>query len=247
MITHPFRRRGKVQLPPGLPGAERIPKYVLLEFHHLPNGNYSKRLTRGYVKGFEASMLGEMKKTRSRMARDLVACQSVVDIGCGGARLAGQLATQGIDDVHGLDPSPYMLQYGAEAHPSVTFAQGVMEAMPHEDNRFDGAAVLFVFHEMPPRYIHQGLAEVARVLRSGGCLVVAEPSPLHYQSGLVSAWRHFGWRGLYFRILAHLVHEPFVKAWHRFDLVSAAEAHGLKLEQVDEGMPIKYWRFRLAE
>ena len=33
------RSRGRVTLPEGLPGADRISKYILQEFHNLPNGN----------------------------------------------------------------------------------------------------------------------------------------------------------------------------------------------------------------
>lgn len=241
LIGRVFGRRGKVQLPEDLPGAERIPKYALLEFHHLPNGNYSKRLTRGYIKGFETSMLGEMKRVRDRMARDLSSGWSVLDVGCGGGRLAGLLAGEGRDDVWGLDPSPYMLNAAGENWPEVHLKQGVMEALPFPDQRFEGAAVLFVFHEMPPRYARQGLAELARVLRPGGRLVVAEPSPAHYDAGFLEAIRRFGWRGAYFRTLAHLVHEPFVRAWHKMDFAAEVQKLGFRVTRVEEGMPIKYW------
>lgn len=244
LLGHVFGRRRKVTLPEGLPGAERIPKYALLEFHHLPNGVYSNRLARGYISSFDACMLGEMKKVRRRMAADQAGAHAVIDIGCGGARMAGLLAERGLKDVHGMDPSPYMLQAAAEAYPEVTLTQGIVEDMPFGDDRFDGATVVFVFHEMPPRYVRAGLAEIARVLRPGGRLTVAEPSRRHYDATVFSAIREFGWRGLYFRTLARLVHEPFVRAWHRFDLAEAAAAHGLVLEEEDEGMPIRYWVFR---
>lgn len=241
LVRRVFARRGKVQLPEGLPGAERIPKYALLEFHHLPNGNYSKRLTRGYIKGFETSMLGEMKRVRERMARDLSSAWSVLDAGCGGGRLAGLLAGEGRDDVWGIDPSPYMLNAAAENWPEICLKQGVMEALPFPDQRFDGVSVIFVFHEMPPPYARQGLAELARVLRPGGRLVIAEPSPAHYDAGFLEAIRRFGWRGAYFHALAHLVHEPFVRAWHKMDVVAEAVKQGLRVVVEEEGMPIKYW------
>lgn len=241
LVARVFGRRGKVQLPEGMPGVERIPKYALLEFHHLPNGNYSKRLTRGYIRGFETSMLGEMKRVRRRMAGDLAAARSVLDVGCGGARMAGHLTGEGREDVWGIDPSPYMLNAAAENWPELNLKQGVMEALPFPEQRFDGVSVIFVFHEMPPPYARQGLAEVARVLRPGGRLVVAEPSPAHYDAGLLEAIRRFGWRGAYFNVLAHLVHEPFVRAWHKLDFTAEAEGFGFRVVAEDEGMPIKYW------
>lgn len=244
LLLHPLRRRRKVALPESLPGASRIPKYALLEFHNLPNGNYSSRITRGYIKGFDIAMLGEMGRVRRRMVRDLEGCASVLDIGCGGGRLAAQLKAAGRTDVWGMDPSPYLLKHAAEEYPDVRFNQGVMEENPFADARFDGITVGFVFHEMPPAYIRQGLAEIARVLRPGGCLTVAEPSPLHFRASFFSAIRQFGWRGAYFWSLVRSVHEPFVKAWHQFDLPGEAAVHGLEVQEVDEGMPVKYWRFR---
>jgi SAM-dependent methyltransferase len=241
IIRRVFGKRGKVQLPEGVPGVERIPRYALLEFHHLPNGNYSKRLTRGYIRGFEASMLGEMKRVRRQMATDLSDARSVLDVGCGGARMAGHLMGEGREDVWGIDPSPYMLNAASENWPELNLKQGVMEALPFPDQRFDGVSVIFVFHEMPPPYARQGLAEIARVLRPGGRLVVAEPSPTHYDASFLESLRRFGWRGGYFNVLAHLVHEPFVRAWHGMDFPHEADKQGLTVVSQKEGMPIKYW------
>ena len=38
-----LRRLSRVRLPPDLPLNVALPEYLLLEFHNLPNGNYSKR------------------------------------------------------------------------------------------------------------------------------------------------------------------------------------------------------------
>lgn len=246
LLMHPFRKRTRVQLPAGLPGAERIPRYALLEFHNLPNGNYSNSLTRGYITGFDVSMLGEMGRLARRMARTLAHCESVLDLGCGGGRTAATLHREGIADVWGLDPSPYLLQHAARMHPQVRFVQGVMEELPFPDGRFGGVTASFVFHEVPPQFIRRGLAEIARVLRPGGLLLVAEPSPLQFHGSFISAVRRFGWRGGYFWTLVRCVHEPFVKSWHRFALVDEAARFGLELVEVEEGMPIKYWALRKA-
>jgi len=244
LLLDPLRKRRKVELPSSLPGAERIPRYALLEFHNLPNGNYSSRITQGYIKGFDMAMLGEMGRVRRRMAETLRDCRSTLDIGCGGGRMAGLLQKEGRTDVWGIDPSPYLLKHAAERYPEVAFTQGIMEDIPFSDARFDGITITFVLHEVPPAYIREGLAEISRVLRPGGVLTVAEPSPLHFRATFLSAIRQFGWRGAYFWSLARTVHEPFIKAWHKFDLPTEAAHHGLEMQEVDEGMPIKYWVFR---
>lgn len=246
IFSHPFRRRSKVDLPEAVPGAEKIPAYALLEFHHLPNGNYSRSLTRGYITGFENAMLGETRRVRTRMVEDLSGFRSILDIGCGGGQLVGALAAEGRTDVWGLDPSPYLLKHAASDYPDGRFAQGIMEEIPFEAARFEAATVVFVFHEVPPPYIRRGLAEIARVLKPGGKFLVAEPSPAHFRARLPQAVRRFGWRGLWFWSLARMVHEPYVRAWHALDFQQEAHTHGLIADTIDEGMPIKYWSFRKA-
>src|SRR6185436_20412438 len=68
--------RRKVELPPGLPGAERLPAYLRQEFHHLPNGVYSKRHADGYARWFDRIMLGDMGRARTRLARELAGCRA---------------------------------------------------------------------------------------------------------------------------------------------------------------------------
>jgi len=53
-----------------------------------------------------------------------------------------------------------------------------------------------VFHELPTEVQDAVLAEMHRLLRPGGRVVISEPSPeqLHNRS-FVSLWRRHGWRG----------------------------------------------------
>ncbi len=241
MLRHPFRKRRKIVLPEHLPGRDRIPKYALLEFHHLPNGNYSDRVSRGYITGFERSMLGAMPWLRGRIAEDLADHDVVLDIGSGGGKTVNHLRSKGHSEVWGLEPSPYLLRHACRDYPEDRFVQGVMEDIPFGSEYFDAVSVSFVLHEMPPHYIRKGLAEIWRVLKPGGRLLVGEPSPAHYRSGLLEAIQRWGWRGLYFRTLSRKLHEPYIRAWHGMDFAAALEAQGFKVLTVDEGMPVKYW------
>src|SRR5438067_1366073 len=74
---------GRVELPEGTVLRVPLPGYVLLEFHNLPNGHYSKLSVQAYVKGFEVAMLGTMKNFRALLAVALAGCQRVLDVGCG--------------------------------------------------------------------------------------------------------------------------------------------------------------------
>src|SRR5262245_40642239 len=78
-----FGPRRRVEGPAMLPGRKELPEYLLQEFHQLPNGNYSKRIVRGYVRGFDVMMLGRARRARADMARRLASCRAVLDVGCG--------------------------------------------------------------------------------------------------------------------------------------------------------------------
>jgi ubiquinone/menaquinone biosynthesis C-methylase UbiE len=229
------RRRARVDLPAGLPLAAEIPRYALQEFHNVPNGNYSNRLTRGYAKGFDLAMLGRMRPARRRLADALADCRSVLDVGCGGGASTEALAARGIAEIWGLDPSPYLLRCAAARLPGAHFVQGVAEETRFADARFDGVACCFVLHELPPRAADLALAEIGRILRPGGRLSIVGPAAEQHQ---MSSWRlvaRHGPLGAYFRALARAIHEPFAAAWHRRDARPWLAQHGfaVTLDRVD--------------
>jgi len=240
LLRHVLGRRQPVQLPVDMPLPAEMPKYVLLEFHHLPNGNYSKRFTSSYITGFDRSMIGEMRRARTRIAGLLADCKSVLDVGTAGGRTAAMLKQQGVPDVWGIDPSPYLLQHAARSHPGVNFVQSTAEHTPFPNERFEGIAVCFVLHEIPPKYIARCLAEFRRVCKKGGLLVICEPSPAQLQLGWRSVTKHAGWRGAYFKLLAKLVHEPFVRLWHELDARALLATAGFELASDEEHFPARY-------
>src|SRR5262245_17023883 len=218
LVRHALhQRRARVELPAGLPLAAEIPSYVLQEFHNIPNGNYSNRLTRGYATGFDLAMLGRMRPARRRMARALAECRSVLDVGCGGGASTEALVAHGIPEVWGLDPSPYLLRCADARGPRARFVQGPAERTGFAAARFDGIACCFVFHELPPRAADDALVELARITRPGARLAIVEPAREQYEVG---AWRLIARHGplaAWFRVLARRIHEPFAAAWHRRD------------------------------
>lgn len=229
-----------VRLPSGLVGAERIPRYILQEFHNLPNGNYSKKVTRGYAKGFDLMMLGQLHRARAELAQRIGPVSRALDIGCGAGHTAGALARAGVQEVWGLDPSPYLLQYAASLYPEVRFCQGVAEQLHFPDASFDAASACFVFHEIPPRYGDQALTELQRILRPGATLALIEPDALHMRGNIADVWRNLGLRGLYFKLMARRVHEPFVDSWHKRDKRAWLAEHGFELLEDRQGCPYQF-------
>ena len=234
------KTRARVVLPPGMPGSERIPRYVLQEFHNLPNGNYSKRICRGYSRGFDHAMLGSLHQGRGQLAAALAGCRRVLDLGCGSGRTMAVLRAAGIPEVIGLDPSPYQLQLAAAANPGAHLIQGVGEDIDLPDASVDGICVCFVFHEIPPTYLRRVLAEMARISQPGATLAVLEPSAVQWQASSSQMLRTHGLRGLYFRLLARRVFEPFVAAWHKQDFPALLREFGFELVEDSSGCPFRF-------
>lgn len=237
-----FGKARPVQVDRSHPLLASIPRYALQEFHNLPNGNYSRTLSRGYVTGFDISMLGHINRLRRKMAQRVAHCRSVLDLGTSGGKLAAEVKTAGVADVWGVDVCPYLLQHGAESYPDIRFVQAPAEDLPFADGRFEAIVVCFLFHEMPPKYVRRALGECHRLLAEGGRLLVAEPSDQQLQP---LSWRRLfsatGWRHAYFRFLARFVREPFVEAWHRLDKPALFREAGFRVEKHRDELPVNYF------
>ncbi len=230
----------RVRLPEDIQSSLELPKYLLQEFHNLPNGNFSKNISKGYVTGFDISMLGTMKQARKNIAKDLSACHSVLDVGSGGGRSTASLIDSGLKDVWGLEPSPYLLRHASRNYPSIRFVQGLVENTPFRQQRFDGISASFVFHEIPPKYSNQALKECHRILKPNGKLSICEPAPEQFYQGYWPMFKQFGLKGLYFKFLAKRVYEPFVAAWHKKNYSEWAATHGFELIKDKTQMPVRY-------
>ncbi|MFC0452411.1 class I SAM-dependent methyltransferase [Rhodococcus jostii] len=104
----------------------------------------------------------------------------VLDVGCGTGFFATRLAAavQPGGRVDGIDPSPPMIDYAAgrgAAH--CVFTVAAAEALPFEDATFDVVTSTLVIHHITPGNRATALAEMARVLRPGGHLLVADFRP----------------------------------------------------------------------
>jgi ArsR family transcriptional regulator len=101
----------------------------------------------------------------------------VGDLGCGTGALAEALAPH-VARVEAVDASPAMLA-AARARlagvENVAVREGTLEALPLADDSLDAAVLLLVLHHVPDP--PAALAEVARVVRPGGRVVLGDMVP----------------------------------------------------------------------
>jgi ubiquinone/menaquinone biosynthesis C-methylase UbiE len=131
---------------------------------------------------------------RSRVYRRIVALAGVrpgdaaLDVGCSGGYLARKLAAAAGPGgrVAGVDPSGPAIGYARRrATSAMTFTLGTAQELPLPDASFDVVTCTLAMHHVPARRRGDALAEMYRVTRPGGRLLVADfdpsrpPLPLH--------------------------------------------------------------------
>jgi demethylmenaquinone methyltransferase/2-methoxy-6-polyprenyl-1,4-benzoquinol methylase len=112
-----------------------------------------------------------------RRAVDLAAVgpgSRVLDVATGTGDLAIELAARVAPggEVVGSDFSENMLELARAKAPGIAFEQGNALDLPYDDDRFDAATVGFGARNFSD--LEKGLAEMARVVRPGGRVVVLE-------------------------------------------------------------------------
>jgi len=121
-------------------------------------------------------------KRRLLEIAELKAEDRVLDLGCGTGTLAiaAERAQPGAE-VTGLDGDPEILararQKASSAGAHVDFDQGHSTDLPYDDGRFDVVLSTLFFHHLEPAAKRATAAEIARVLRPGGRLLVADWGP----------------------------------------------------------------------
>jgi demethylmenaquinone methyltransferase/2-methoxy-6-polyprenyl-1,4-benzoquinol methylase len=97
--------------------------------------------------------------------------ERVLDVACGTGTSSYALARAGATVV-ALDFSPGMIEEGRRRHPSIEFVEGDAEKLPFGDDEFDAVTVSFGLRNV--EHPKMALAEMYRVLKPGGRLVVCE-------------------------------------------------------------------------
>jgi demethylmenaquinone methyltransferase/2-methoxy-6-polyprenyl-1,4-benzoquinol methylase len=134
------------------------------------------RIAPGYDRANTVLSFGRDRTWRRRAANAAAPPRggAALDVACG----TGQLTLELRDRVGpggrvvGLDFSERMLAVARTAHPLIEWVQGDATSLPFEDSSFDAATTAFGLRNLA--YPKKGLAEMKRVVRPHGRLVVLE-------------------------------------------------------------------------
>lgn len=99
----------------------------------------------------------------------------ILEVGCGWGELAEWVGRETGAEVVAIDLSPGMVELARER--GVDAQVGDVQALPFADDEFDIAIAAWMLYHVPD--LDRALAELARVLRPGGRLVVATNSRFH--------------------------------------------------------------------
>lgn len=224
----------------------RYPTYYLQNFHYQSGGWLTEESAKLYDTQVEI-LFGGAADAMRRIALGSLAraiqgrdqrTLGVLDLACGTGRFLRQvLSAYPRLPVVGLDLSP---AYCAEARVRLAeYAQaeivtGAAEAAPFEDGRFDAVTCVYLFHELPPRVRRDVAREIARVLKPGGVLVLADSVQTGDAADLDRMLEYFpvGF------------HEPYFGSYLKEDMPALFAEAGLELEQTELAFLTKVIRLR---
>jgi ubiquinone/menaquinone biosynthesis C-methylase UbiE len=161
---------------------------------HSSSGEASTKETKGLVlnQGWRYDLMewfhdtfsfrGKFRELRQRTASlaRLQPGDAVLDVGCGTGTLAMEVARRvgRAGRVAGVDPGTQQIARAslkaARRNVPIEFQIGVIEQLPFPDQTFDVVFSTLMMHHLPASLKRQGLAEIARVLKPGGRLVIAD-------------------------------------------------------------------------
>jgi len=220
---------------PGDVDLERYPPYFRRNFHWQSDGYLSCRSAELYDLTVELLFAGTADVMRrqvippvSRVVGDGARSDvRLLDVACGTGRTLAQIARAHPRlRLYGLDLSPYYLQVARRVLADVADVSLVAdnaERLPFRSGYFDVVTSVFLFHELPRPARRAVLAEMHRVLRPGGLLVIADSAQLGESGELAFFLGRF----------AAEFHEPFYRDYVRDDLAVAAADAGLRVESVE--------------
>jgi SAM-dependent methyltransferase len=166
-----------------------------------------------------------------------------IDVGCGEGRFCRKLAAAGVSTA-GIDPAPSFVSQARRLHPEGEYQVAQAEHLPFGDGHFDLAVSYLSLIDIPD--LRSAIGEMARVLRPGGHLLIANLTSF-YTASSPPGWIKAADGSRRFQIDNYMSERsewvelgPIkVMNWHRplSTYMSLLLGAGLELRYFDEPMP----------
>jgi ubiquinone/menaquinone biosynthesis C-methylase UbiE len=181
------------------------PNYYLNDFHYQTDGWLSSDSAKQYEVSTETLFLGRQdamqRQTLIPILRSGIQPDSILEVACGTGRF-GTFTRDNFPtaEVTYSDLSPYYLEkakdndkywisqrgedameeaIGEKKKPEpATFVQANAEKLPFDDESFDVVTCVYLFHELPEEARTRAAAEMIRVLKPGGMIVLTDSNQL---------------------------------------------------------------------
>ena len=220
--------------------AAGLPKYFTQNFHFQTGGWLSDKSAELYDHQVEVLFTGTADAQRRvaaagpagdalrRLAPGAAAegrSLKLLDVACGTGRFLAHLRASFPEvEMHGLDMSPNYVRKArqtlGDASPGVRVDEGDAAAMTsHADESVDVATCVYLFHELPADVRAATAGELARVVRPGGAVVLADSIQFGDNDGALDALVRF---------FPEAYHEPYYLQYAKTDLVELFARHGLQ-------------------
>ena len=225
------RRHGRINDEPNRDeGTAHLPRYYRQNFHYQSGGWLTEESAAIYDTQVEVLFTGAADAMRRRMLRPIADWMKGrrqrevlgLDVGCGTGRLLAFLhgAWPGMR-LTGVDLSaPYLEEarrlIGRTAR--VKLLEAAAETLPFDDASLDLVVSSFLLHELPRKIRAEALAEMARVVKPGGLVVIVES----IQKGDQPTWD-----GL-LDLFPYYFHEPYYAEYANGSIDAWCDAAGLK-------------------
>ncbi len=171
---------------------DRYPPYYRRTFHWQTDGYLSEHSAAIYELGVELLFRGTAQVMRRQVIPPVTRYLQetgrpashvrLLDVACGTGPILRQLATTHPTlRYHGVDLSPHYVQTARRRLADVaelSLAVENAEALPYADGTFDVVTCVYLFHELPRNARAKVAAEMLRVLRPGGLVVIEDSCQL---------------------------------------------------------------------
>ena len=118
---------------------------------------------------------------------------NILEIGCGNGAKLNDLCNYFVANGSGIDPSVAAITNGNEFHRDLNLSVAIASDLPYDNNYFDLVYFGFCLYLLDRNDVLKAVAEVDRVLKSGGFLAILDfdpkqrsKNPYHHKPGLFS-------------------------------------------------------------